>query len=134
MISKLENLISRAYPLKYDYFRGTVNSHLCRKSFKLGNSRSFKRAKDYYSLKRSTFVLFFVLGFFWFYLILYGHQMQLVKLGMTVICEMLTNRFIYSFNYLFSRLNPFLANFPILYPLKTSENQRFSGVFRECRM
>ena len=26
--------------------------------------------------------------------------------------------------------NPFLANVPILYPLKTPENQRFSGVFR----
>ena len=27
-------------------------------------------------------------------------------------------------------INPFLANVPILYPLKTPENQRFSGVFR----
>ena len=33
--------------------------------------------------------------------------------------------------YLF---NPFLANIPILYPLKTSENQRFSGVFRDYKM
>ena len=30
--------------------------------------------------------------------------------------------------------NPFLANVPILYPLKTPENQRFSGVFREHKM
>ena len=27
------------------------------------------------------------------------------------------------------RLNPFLANVPILYPLKTPENQRFSDIF-----
>ena len=27
-------------------------------------------------------------------------------------------------------INPFLANVPILYPLKTPENQKFSGVFR----
>ena len=27
-------------------------------------------------------------------------------------------------------INPFLANVPILYTLKTPENQRFSGVFR----
>ena len=26
--------------------------------------------------------------------------------------------------------NPFLANGPILYPLETPQNQRFSGVFR----
>ena len=26
--------------------------------------------------------------------------------------------------------NPYLANVPILYPLKTPENQRFSVVFR----
>ena len=26
--------------------------------------------------------------------------------------------------------NPFLANLPVLYPLKTSENLWFSGVFR----
>ena len=31
-------------------------------------------------------------------------------------------------------LNPFLANVPILYPLKTPENQRFSGVFRWYKM
>ena len=30
--------------------------------------------------------------------------------------------------------NQILANFPILYPLKTLENQRFSGVFREYKM
>ena len=30
--------------------------------------------------------------------------------------------------------NSFLANVPILYPLKTPENQRFSGVFREYKM
>ena len=29
--------------------------------------------------------------------------------------------------------NPFLANVPILYPLKTPENQRFSGVFRRSK-
>ena len=33
--------------------------------------------------------------------------------------------------YLF---NPFQANVPILYPLQTPENQRFSGVFRGCKM
>ena len=27
-------------------------------------------------------------------------------------------------------INPFLANVPILYPLRTPENQSFSGVFR----
>ena len=31
-------------------------------------------------------------------------------------------------------INPFFANFPILYSLKTTENQRFSGVFREYEM
>ena len=31
-------------------------------------------------------------------------------------------------------INPFPATFPILYPLKTQENQRFSGVFREYEM
>ena len=30
--------------------------------------------------------------------------------------------------------NPFLTNVPILYPLKTPENQRFSGVFRGYKM
>ena len=30
--------------------------------------------------------------------------------------------------------NPFPTNFPISYPLKTSENQRFSGVFRGYKM
>ena len=30
--------------------------------------------------------------------------------------------------------NLFLANVPILYPLKTSENLWFSGVFRGCQM
>ena len=34
-------------------------------------------------------------------------------------------------NYL---INPFLANIPILYPLKTPENQRFCGVFRGYKM
>ena len=29
--------------------------------------------------------------------------------------------------------NPIHANVPLLYPLKTSENQRFSGVFRRYR-
>ena len=31
-------------------------------------------------------------------------------------------------------VNPFLANIPILYSLKTLEKQRFSGVFREYKM
>ena len=31
-------------------------------------------------------------------------------------------------------INPFLANIPILYPLKTSESQRFSGVFKRYKM
>ena len=31
-------------------------------------------------------------------------------------------------------LNLFLANVPILYPLKTPENQIFSGVFKGYRM
>ena len=30
--------------------------------------------------------------------------------------------------------NPFLANAPILHPLKTLKNQRFSGVFRGYNM
>ena len=33
-----------------------------------------------------------------------------------------------------SSFNPHLANVPILYPLKTPENQRFSGVFRGYNM
>ena len=33
-----------------------------------------------------------------------------------------------------SRLNPFLANGPILYPLKTPVNQRFSGILRRYKM
>ena len=32
------------------------------------------------------------------------------------------------------RLNPFLANVPILYPLKTPENQRFSDIFTGYKM
>ena len=32
--------------------------------------------------------------------------------------------------YAVHTINPFLANVPILYPLKAPENQRFSGVFR----
>ena len=31
-------------------------------------------------------------------------------------------------------VNPILANVPILYPLKTPENQRFSGVFKGYKM
>ena len=31
-------------------------------------------------------------------------------------------------------LNPFHANVPILYPLKTPENQRFSHVFKGYKM
>ena len=31
-------------------------------------------------------------------------------------------------------LNPFLASVPILYPMKTPENQRFFGVFRRYKM
>ena len=34
----------------------------------------------------------------------------------------------------FSVLNPFLANVPILYPLRTPENFWFSGVFRGYKM
>ena len=33
----------------------------------------------------------------------------------------------------FMNINPFQANAPFLYPLKTSENHRFSGVFRGYR-
>ena len=32
-----------------------------------------------------------------------------------------------------SKINPFSSNIPLLYPLKTSENQRFSEVFRGYR-
>ena len=32
------------------------------------------------------------------------------------------------------KINPFLANAPILYPLKTPENQRFSDVFRGYKL
>ena len=31
-------------------------------------------------------------------------------------------------------LNPLMANVPILYSLKTTENLRFSGIFREYKM
>ena len=34
----------------------------------------------------------------------------------------------------FPKFNPFLANAPILYSLKTPENQKFSGVFRGYKM
>ena len=30
-------------------------------------------------------------------------------------------------------MNPFDGNVPFLYPLATSENQRVSDIFRECR-
>ena len=30
-------------------------------------------------------------------------------------------------------INPFLTNVPLLYPLKTSENSRFSAIFRGYR-
>ena len=33
-----------------------------------------------------------------------------------------------------SFLNPFLANFYVLYLQKATENQRFSGVFKVCKM
>ena len=36
--------------------------------------------------------------------------------------------------YELNKVNPFLANVPILYPRKTPENQRFSGVFRRYKM
>ena len=36
--------------------------------------------------------------------------------------------------FCFFIINPFLANVPILHALKTPENQRFSGVFRGCKM
>ena len=36
--------------------------------------------------------------------------------------------------YAFHELIPFLANVTSLYPLKTSENQMFSGVFRAYKM
>ena len=32
------------------------------------------------------------------------------------------------------RVNPFLANVPILYSYKTTENQRFSGCFQGYKM
>ena len=34
---------------------------------------------------------------------------------------------------IFKSINPFHANVPFLYPLKTSENKMFSDVFRGCR-
>ena len=34
----------------------------------------------------------------------------------------------------FAKINPFLANVPILYPLKTPENLWFSSVFRGYKM
>ena len=36
--------------------------------------------------------------------------------------------------YLSALFNPFLANTPILYSLKTPKNQRFSGIFRGHKM
>ena len=36
--------------------------------------------------------------------------------------------------YMLKLFNPFLANVPILYPLNTPENHRFSGVFRGYKM
>ena len=35
---------------------------------------------------------------------------------------------------IFYFINLFLATFPILYPLKTPENHRFSGVFMEYKI
>ena len=42
--------------------------------------------------------------------------------------------FLYFLNFSFVQFNPLLANIPILYPPKTPENQRFSGVFRGYEM
>ena len=36
--------------------------------------------------------------------------------------------------YIQQMFNPFLANVPFLYPLKTQENQKFSCVFRGYKM
>ena len=33
-----------------------------------------------------------------------------------------------------SLVNPFMANVPILYPLKTPQNQKFFGVFRGFKL
>ena len=38
------------------------------------------------------------------------------------------SRFYVNFHY--GQFNPFLSNIPFIYPLKTSENKRFSDVFR----
>ena len=35
--------------------------------------------------------------------------------------------------FITSDLNPFLANVPISYPIKTPKNERFSGVFRDYK-
>ena len=45
-------------------------------------------------------------------------------------------RVLFHVSKIFERVvfNPFLANVPILYPLKTPENQKFSGVFMGYKM
>ena len=39
----------------------------------------------------------------------------------------------FKFFYL-NYIKPFSASIPILYPLETPENQRFSGIYRGCKM
>ena len=49
------------------------------------------------------------------------------------ICKSIDG-FLYKCNIVLIWVNLFLANVPILYPLKTPENIRFSGVFRRYKM
>ena len=59
-------------------------------------------------------------------LVLVTHLIELIDAAATLS----QGRYGYNDNNI---LNPFQANVPFLYHLKTSENQRFSDVFREYR-
>ena len=67
------------------------------------------------------------------------HIKENKKPGFTLSIEIRTKFFLSDgllgeeWNLCSKRNNPFHANDPFLYPLKRSENQRFSGVFRVYR-
>ena len=49
------------------------------------------------------------------------------------VCKKFTDVPLVPYCWLWRNLNPFSINFPLLYPLKTSENHWFSDVFRGYR-
>ena len=51
-----------------------------------------------------------------------------------IVCIFLNSLWAYKYLYKMLFVNLFLTNIPILYPLKTPENQTFPFVFRGCKM